>query len=423
MELPTRFFLQVAVVLLACRALTWLGRRALQPAVVCEIVAGILLGPSFFGLLCPEACAWLFPKAGMAALGTASQVGLVLYMFVVGLEFRTDLLAAGWRGSAAVSLSGIVVPLALGVWLGAGLAPAEAYFGAGVSRAQAALFTGAALCITAFPVLARIITERGLTGTRLGTLVLSAGACDDAAAWTILAVVLAGFDSHLRLAALAVGGGLAYAALIVLAVRPAARWFVSRHPSAALGAGALPAVCIALALAAWTTDFIGLHAVFGAFLLGAAMPRGTFADALRAKIEPVTTALLVPLFFAFSGLNTRVGLLASPALWAAAAAIFLAATAGKGAACALAARASGLPAAESAAVGALMNARGLMELILLNIGLERGLITPTLFTMLVLMAVATTVAASPAFELLRPRLRREAIAPAPAARTAPTLPS
>ncbi|MCX5797315.1 MAG: cation:proton antiporter [Elusimicrobia bacterium] len=414
MELSARFFIQLAVILAACRTLAWLGRRALQPAVVCEIVAGILLGPSLLGLLWPAAYAWLFPKAGLAALSAASQVGLALYMFVVGLEFRTDLLAAGWRSSAAVSLAGIAAPLALGAWLGASLTPAAAYFGAGISRPQAMLFTGAALCITAFPVLARIITERGLTGTRLGTMVLGAGAFNDAAAWALLAVLLAGLDSAPSLAALAVGGGLAYVALVFWAVRPAARWFVARHPRAALGPGALPVACVALALAAWYADFIGLHAVFGAFLLGAAMPRGTFADALRAKIEPVTTALLVPLFFAFSGINTRLGLLAAHGMWATAAAVFLVATAGKGAACALAARAGGWPAAESAAVGALMNARGLMELILLNIGLQRGLITPTFFTVLVLMAVATTMAASPAFELLRPLLKDATTLPAPA---------
>jgi len=411
MELSARFFLQLAVVLAACRALTWAGKRALQPAVVCEMIAGILLGPSLFGLLFPAAHAWLFPKAGMPPLFIASQIGLALYMFVVGLEFRVDLLAAGWRGAAAVSLSGIAAPMVLGAALGASLTPAAAYFG-DAPRAQALLFTGAAMSITAFPVLARIVMERGLTGTPLGTLVLGAGAFDDAAAWTLLAALLAGFDSQPGRAAYAVFGGLAYAGLILFVLRPAAKKYVDRNPRVALGPGGLPLVFIALALASWYADAIGLHAVFGAFLLGVAMPRGTFADALRAKIEPVTTALLVPLFFVYSGLNTRLGLLSSPGMWAAAGAILLVATAAKGAACALAARAMGRPAAESAAVGALMNARGLMELILLNIGLERGLITPVFFTMMVLMAVATTMAASPAFEWLRPRLGKEALTPA-----------
>ncbi len=413
LESAPRFFLQAAVILAACRLLTRAGRRALQPAVVCEMVAGLLLGPSFFGAIFPAAHARLFPAAGMPALFLASQVGLVLYMFVVGLEFRLDLLAEGWRASAAVSLSGIAAPLALGAALGAGLASGGAYFGPGVGRGTAMLFTGAALSITAFPVLARIVLERGLSGTRLGTLVLGAGSIDDAAAWILLAFILAGLDGRPWAAALPLVGGAAYVALSCFAAAPAAAKFVASRPRDALGPGALSVVFIALASAAWFTNAIGLHAVFGAFLLGAAMPRGTFADVLRAKIEPATTALLVPLFFAFSGLHTRLGLLAEPRQGLALAAVILAATAGKGVACALAARAGGWPAPDAAAVGALMNTRGLMELILLGIGLERGIITPTLFTMLAVMAVATTMAASPVFERLRPRLSAASRARAP----------
>ena len=407
------FFLQAAVILGACRLLTWAGRRALQPAVVCEMLAGLLLGPSFLGALLPAAHARLFPAAGMPTLFFVSQVGLVLYMFVVGLEFRLDLLVEGWRASAAVSLSGIAAPLALGAALGAWLSIAGGYFGAGVGQGTAMLFTGAALSITAFPVLARIVLERGLSGTRLGTLVLGAGSFDDAAAWLLLAFILAGLDGRLWAAAVPLVGGAAYVALIRYVVRPAAANFVASRPRDALGPGALPLVFVALALAAWYADAIGLHAVFGAFLLGTAMPRGTFADALRAKIEPATTALLVPLFFAFSGLNTRLGLLAEPRQWLVLGAVILAATAGKGVACALAARASGWPAPDAAAVGALMNTRGLMELILLGIGLQRGIITPMLFTMLAVMAVATTMAASPVFERLRPRLSAGSRARAP----------
>jgi Kef-type K+ transport system membrane component KefB len=407
------FFLQAAVILAACRALTWVGHRALQPAVVCEMVAGILLGPSVLGALLPSAQAWLFPASGMPALFLASRVGLVLYMFVVGLEFRVDLIAEGRGAAAAVSLSGIAAPLALGAVLGAWLRGAGPFFGAGVGRGTAMLFTGAALSITAFPVLARIVMERGLAGTRLGTLALSAGVCDDTVAWLLLAVVLAGLDGRPWSAALPFLGGAAYAALVLLVARPLARRFVASRPREALGAGALPAVCVALAAAAWFTDFIGLHAVFGAFLLGTAMPRGVFTDRLRARIEPVATAALVPLFFAYSGLNTRIGLLAGPReLWALAA-VLLAASAGKAGACALGARLSGWPAPDALAVGALMNARGLMELILLGIGLERGIITPVAFTILVVMAVATTMAASPVFELLRPRLSAASRARAP----------
>ena len=384
--------------------MTWAGRRALQPAVVCEMLAGLLLGPSFLGALLPAMHARLFPPSGMAALYLASQVGLVLYMFVVGLDFRLDLLAEGWRASAAVSSSGIVAPLALGAALGAWLSSAGGYFGPGVGCGTAMLFAGAALSITAFPVLARIVLERGLSGTPLGTLVLGAGAFDDAGAWLLLAAILAGLDSRPWSALIPFIGGAAYVASIVFVVRPAARRFAASRPRDALGPGALSAVCAALGLAAWYANAIGLHSVFGAFLLGAAMPRGTFAEALRKKIEPAATSLLVPLFFAYSGLNTRLGLLAGPREWLVLGAVILVATIGKGLACALAARAGGWASADAAAVGALMNARGLMELILLGIGLERGILTPTLFTMLAVMAVATTVAASPVFELLRPRL-------------------
>lgn len=410
-DLSARFFLQLAVIIGVCRAASWLGRRALQPPVVCEMVAGVLLGPSLFGLLFPGAFAAVFPKPMMPILFVISQVGLALYMFVVGLEFRTDLLLASWRSSAFVSLAGIAAPMALGGLLGAHLASDPAYFGAGVKAWQAMVFTGAAMSITAFPMLARIIVERGLSGTRIGTLSLGAGAFDDVAAWCLLAVILAVFESDNRIALLALSGGAAYGLFVFLVARPLARELTRRFPEAALGDAGLSIALIALMLAAWFTDYVRLYAVFGAFLMGMAMPRGAFADRLRAKIEPLTTGLIVPLFFAFSGLNTRIGLLDTPRMWAIAGVVLLIATAGKGVACGLAARLSGYPAAEAAAVGTLMNSRGLMELILLNIGLERGLITPTLFTMMVLMAVATTLAASPVFELVRPYLSGGARAP------------
>lgn len=415
-DLSAHFFLQIAVILAAGRLVSWAGRRALQPPVVCEMVAGVLLGPSLLGLLAPGAFAALFPKGSMPILFAASQVGLSLYMFAVGLEFRLDLLSGGWRSSAAVSVAGILAPMALGGLLGARVAGDPAFFAAVVQPWQAVLFMGAAMSITAFPMLARIIFERGLTGTRIGALSLGAGACDDVAAWCLLAFILAGFESDPRIAALALGGGAAYVLVVAYGVRPLARGLVARFPQEALGATGLTLTLIALMLVSWFTDSIRLYAVFGAFVLGMAMPRGPFCDGLRDKIEPLTTGLIVPLFFAFSGLNTRVGLLDGPRMWGIAALVLLIATVGKGAACGVAARLGGYSAAESAAVGTLMNSRGLMELILLNIGLERGLITPTLFTMLVLMAIATTLAASPVFELTRPYLSEEAARPASRAR-------
>lgn len=404
-DLSARFFLQLAVICAAGRLCAAFGRRLHQPPVVCEMVAGVLLGPSLLGWLLPGFSAWLFPREAMPILFAASQLGLALYMFCVGLEFRADLLATGWRGSAAVSLAGIVAPLALGAGLGAWSHGQPGFFAPEVRLWQAMLFAGAAMCITAFPMLARIIVERGLSGTRIGALALGAGACDDVAAWVMLAVLLAVFGADPRIAERAVGGGLAFALAVLLVVRPLARRLVERAGAAALGPDGLAAALLALMVGAWITDSIRLYAVFGAFMVGLAMPRGAFAARLRERVEPLTTVLLLPTFFAYSGLNTRFGLLDSPATWLAAALVLLAATLGKGVACGLTARAVGYSGAEAVAVGTLMNARGLMELILLNIGLERGIITPTTFTIYVLMAVATTLAASPVFELVRPRLR------------------
>lgn len=403
-ELSAHFFLQLAVILTTCGLATWAGRKAGQPPVVCEMIAGVVLGPSLFGLLFPGAFTALFPKSTMPLLFATSQVGLALYMFVIGLEFRNDLLTSGWKSSVAVSLAGIAVPMALGAALGARLTGDPQYFTASVQPWQAMIFTGAAMSITAFPMLARIIHERGLAGTRVGTLSLGAGAFDDVAAWCVLSVILASFEAKPQIAALAIGGGVVYALACVWGFRPLARALVGRFPQESLGTAGFSAALIALMLGAWFTDYIRLYAVFGAFILGMSMPRGAFSDRLREKIEPLTTGLIVPLFFTFSGLNTRIGLLDTPAMWGVCLVILLIATAGKGVACGLTARAVGFPAAEATAVGALMNARGLMELILLNIGLDRGLITPTLFTMMVLMAVATTLAASPLFELTRPYL-------------------
>jgi Kef-type K+ transport system membrane component KefB len=403
-DLSARLFLQLAVIAAAGRLAAWAGRRLLQPPVVCEMIAGVLLGPSLFGWLAPGLSAAVFPRDSMPILFAVSQLGLALYMFAMGLEFRYDLLAKGWRGSAVVSLAGIAAPLVLGAWLGLRLHASGGFFAAATSPGEAMLFVGAAVSITAFPMLARIIVERGLAGTRIGALAMGAGAFDDVAAWCLLAVLLASFDSNPSVAALAIGGGAALVALLFFVVRPAAAALVSRDQPAALGGAGLSSALIALMLASWLSDSIRLYAVFGAFMLGLVLPRGPFAARLRERVEPVTTAILVPVFFAYSGLNTRFDLLNSWPLWLAAGLILLVSTAAKGVACGLAARVVGYSWPDSIAVGTLMNSRGLMELILLNIGLQRGVITPTLFTILVLMAAVTTVAASPLFELVRPRL-------------------
>lgn len=398
-DLSLRFFLQLAFILGMCRLCGWLARLIHQPQVVGEMIAGVVMGPSLLGLFWPEVQRWLFPPQSMTILFAVSQVGLALYMFLVGIEFRSELLRARAGRAASVSLAGMVAPFVLGGLIGLWLSRGSTMFGPKVHSLEAALFVGAAMAITAFPMLARIIYERGLSGTPLGTLALAAGAIDDAAAWCVLAVVLASLDHSWSIAAKAIGGGVAYAALALT---------VGRKLLLPLGAMAeqagkvtQPMLVFTLALlmlAAWYTDIIGIYAVFGAFILGVAMPRGLFAEDLQRRLEPLTVALLLPLFFTYSGLNTRLDLVDSAQLWLVALVVLAAACLGKGGACWAAARLHGEDNRTALAVGALMNARGLMELIIINIGLQRGVITPTLFSIMVVMAIATTLMASPVFE-------------------------
>jgi Kef-type K+ transport system membrane component KefB len=320
------------------------------------------------------------------------------------------------RSAVAVSWAGIATPFVLGAGLAWVLRERLPLFAPGVTTLQALLFFGAALSITAFPMLARIIYERGLSGTSLGTLALAAGSLDDAAAWCLLAVVLSGFTGDLSIAVLAVGGGGAYLfGMFLLGRRVLARlyrWLDARPERDAL---VLPVTLALLALAAWLTDTMGIYAVFGAFVLGACLPRGPLQKRLESQMGPLTTVLLLPMFFINSGLNTAIGLLDSWVMWGVALIVLVAAVAGKGIACAVAARLCGESPRDAVAIGALMNARGLMELILLNIAYERGVITQTLFTMLVLMAVVTTLMAVPFFNRVYGPEGRPADAATPAA--------
>lgn len=336
------FALQLAVIALCARLAARAGRPLLQPPVVGEMIAGILLGPSLLGRLWPAAEAALFPPESLHWLALAGQAGLMVHMLGVGLRTRGEVFRAQLRDAAGVSLAGLLAPFALGALLAAQLIGGEpALFGPDVSRATACLYLGAAMSITAFPVLARILEDRGLSGSALGTMVLSAGALDDLAAWGIVCALVWKFKAE--------------ATLLISA----------------------------------------------AFVAGLLLPRGGAIDRLRGRIEPLSSALLLPVYFACAGLKTSFGLLDGPRAWGVFALILAAATAGKGGACWLAARAAGKTPAEASAIGALMNARGLMELIILNLGLSHGLITPTLFTMMTLMAVATTFAAAPLYEWSR----------------------
>lgn len=403
-ELSFHFFFQVAFILGVCKTVGAVAKKLGQPAVVAEMVAGVLMGPSLFGWFAPGLHAQVFPKASLPIIYVVSQAGLVLYMFLVGLEFQGQLIKRRARSAASVSLTGIFVPFTLGALLSLYLVQEGGFFTERVNTWQAAMFAGAAMAITAFPVLARIIYDCGLTGTTLGTMVLAAGAADDAAAWCVLAIMLATFSGNPTLALLAVGCGGIYTILMLTAGK---HLLVPLEKKVALGGGVngstLTVVLMLLMICAWVTDGIGIHAVFGAFILGIAMPRGLLTAELRRVLEPITKSFLAPLFFVYSGLNTTIGLVSSWYLWGIALVVILCACLGKGLACYLAARLHGETRQDAMAIGALMNARGLMELIILNIGLDKGVITPRLFTIMVMMTILTTLLATPLFNLVYSR--------------------
>ena len=406
LQLAVHFFFQIGVILVVCQVVGILGKRAGQPQVVSEMIGGVLLGPSLLGLFFPAISAGIFPPETLRILFPVSQLGLAAYMFVVGMEFRVDIVQRQMRSALAVSVAGMVTPFVLGAGLGWFFHHHTAFFPPRTSLMEAMLFLGASMCITAFPMLARIIHFKGLTGTTMGTVALGAGALDDAAAWCLLAIVLASFDGVLAQAMTNIASGLGYVAAALWVIRPLlARWARGVEARGELAEREFVLLLALMAFGAWFTDLIGLHAVFGAFVMGIAMPRGLVTKELIARIQPLTVALLLPLFFTFSGLNTQIGLLDSAYLWGMTGLILVAAIGGKGVACWLAARATGLSHRESLGIGTLMNARGLMELIIINIGLQRGIISPALFATLVIMAVVTTLMASPLFELLVGRHR------------------
>jgi Kef-type K+ transport system membrane component KefB len=408
-ELSVLFFLQLGVILAACRLVGVVMPKVGQPPVVSEMVTGVALGPSVFGALLPTWQAALFPAASMPILFVIAQLGLVLYMFLVGVEFRTDLFRQRVSSAVSVSTTGIVVPFCLGALIAIAIHADGTMFGGTVTAAQGALYLGAAMSITAFPMLARIVHERGLSGTSLGTLALAAGAIDDAVAWCVLAIVLASLGNAPAIAVAAIAGGVLYALAVLLGLRPALAPLARQvEHRGAMSSTALSVVLVLVMLGSWFTDRIGIYSVFGAFVLGTVMPRGFFADELQRLLAPLTTGLLLPIFFVYSGLNTKVGLISTPHLAGVAALVLVAACVGKGVACWLAARLNGEPPRQAMAIGALMNTRGLMELIALNIGYERGIITQTLFSIMVLMALATTLMATPLFELAYGRRGRRA---------------
>ncbi len=401
------FLLQIAIIVAACRLVGWCARKFLgQPQVVGEMIAGVILGPSFFGALFPIEQALLFPAETKPILFAISQFGVGLYMFLVGLGFDREEFGNNARSAAFVSIGGIIAPFAAAALLVPWMLGIGGLFVPGLSQEQATLFLGAAIAITAFPMLARIIHERGFSGTPLGTLSLSAGAIGDAGAWCVVALVLAGLGNSPMIAVKTIGGGLAFA---ILMIGFAPKWLAPLNQLMRGQNASKCGIAIALilfAISAYTMDVIGIHAVFGGFLLGTAMPRGSFGKSLRRRLEPLTVVILLPLFFTFSGLNTQLLVVNNASLIAVAIAIISSSILAKGGACYLAARLSGQDHPTAMGIGALMNARGLMELIIINIGLQRGIIGPALFAILVTMAIVTTLMASPLFELVYGRAAR-----------------
>lgn len=408
-QLSVQFFIQMLVILATCRGVGWLGKKYFQqPQVVGEMIAGVLLGPTLFGLLAPDLQKMLFPKESISVLYVCAQFGVGLYMFIVGLGFRKDHFKANAGAAAAVSISGMAAPFVVAIIITPWLMTIPGLFSEKATTFNATLFMGAAIAITAFPMLARIIHERGLTNSKLGTLTLSAGAIDDAGAWCVLAVVLASFGAGPALAVKTIAGGVVFASVVLLLgprlLAPLGR-IVEREGK--ITPNVLGVTLMAFMLCAFIADGIGLHAVFGGFLLGTVMPRGKFVEELKKQLEPVAVVILLPTFFTFSGLNTALTMINNVELVLIALAVLAGSILAKGGACYAAARLCGQDNRTALGIGALMNSRGLMELIIINIGLQKGVIGTGLFSMLVLMAIVTTLMASPLFEMVYGKKARE----------------
>jgi len=393
--------LALAAVAVVGRLLGALFRFIGQPPVMGEIVGGILIGPSLLGWVAPQAYSYLLPQTVAPYLGLVAQLGGSLSRCLVGLELTPALLRRRVPVAAVTSLSSIFAPFVLGSALALYLYPR--FSTSAVPFTSFALFLGLAMSITAFPVLARILSDRGMTRTELGTVALTCAAVDDVTAWCLLAFVSGVAQSSAEGAWLAAVLTLGFVAFMFVIVRPIAARAVRRSEDGGSIHGAIALTLAALLIAALTTEAIGIHAIFGAFLFGAILPHeSALARAMKQRLESLVTILLLPAFFAFTGMRTQIGLVTGWYEWMVCVLIIAVATAGKFGGTLIAGRATGLAWRQAAGLGVLMNTRGLMELIVLNVGLDLGVISPTLFTMLVLMALATTLATMPVLQRLKP---------------------
>jgi Kef-type K+ transport system membrane component KefB len=403
--------IEVLVVIGGSRLVGWLFRSINQPLVIGEIVAGIALGPSLLGWLAPDLAGTLFPMSAIPFLNVLSQIGLIFFMFLIGLELDPKYLRGNLNTAVITSGVSIIVPFSLAGILSIFIYPLVS--NASVSFTAFALFIGAAMSITAFPVLARIITENNLQNTRIGTLALTCAAVDDVTAWCLLALAIAVTRTNSMVGAIPT---IIYSLLYIGVMLTAGRWLldaISRYydRTGKLSQLLLAIIYMAVVLSALITEAIGIHLIFGAFLLGAAMPKNPgLVREIAQKTEDFVLIFLLPVFFAYSGLKTQIGLLNKPELWLLCGAILGVAIGGKYVGTYYAARSCNLDRQEASALGWLMNTRGLTELIVLNIGLELGVISPILFTMLVIMALVTTFMTSPLLEWVYPKksMRRDA---------------
>jgi Kef-type K+ transport system membrane component KefB len=408
----------LAVVITLARAVGALFRRlAQQPAVVGEIIAGLMLGPSLLGRVAPGAYHFLLPPSVAPYLGVIAQVGVILYMFLVGLELDPSLLRNRGHATIAISHASIITPFILGALLSLWLYPRLS--SSDVPFTCFSLFLGVSMSVTAFPVLARILTDRRIHTTRMGVIALTCAAVDDVTAWCLLALVVSVVQARASGALVTAALALGFIAGMILVARPdhgrLARVYGNRGR---LTQGVMALVFVALLLSACATEIIGIHAVFGAFALGAVIPHdSSLARDLTDRLEDIVVVLLLPAFFAFTGMRTQIGLVSTPAEWLMCGVIIAVASVGKFGGSLVAARATGLGWRDASALGVLMNTRGLMELIVLNIGLELGVIAPTLFAMLVLMAIVTTFGTTPVLQWIWRGDAPVATVPAPPAPT------
>jgi len=392
---------QIVTIILVARLFGWICKKIGQPSVIGEIIAGIVLGPSFIGMHFPEFSAALFPAASLGNLQFLSQIGLILFMFVIGMELDLKVLRNKAHDAVVISHASIIIPFALGMGLAYFIY--QSFAPEGVEFTSFALFLGIAMSITAFPVLARIVQERGLHKTKLGTVVITCAAADDITAWCILAAVIAIVKAGSFVSALYI---IALAALYVLLMIKVVKPFLTRignlhQTKESLSKPIVAIFFLTLIISSYATEVIGIHALFGAFMAGAIMPENIkFRNIFIEKVEDVALVLLLPLFFVFTGLRTEIGLLNDPYLWKVTGLIILVAVVGKFIGSAIAAKFVGQNWKDSLTIGALMNTRGLMELVVLNIGYDLGVLTPEIFAMMVIMALVTTFMTGPALDLI-----------------------